>query len=313
MPEYPDVTVYLEALAPRVLGQPLEGVRLGARSLLRTADPPLRGGHRQAGAALRRLGKRLVFVLEGRAVPRAPPHDRRPAALEAPRRAGARADRPRRLRLPGRDAGAHRGEPEEARLAVSAAGRGGRRARSTAAASRSDGRDARGSSRAALRRENHTLKRALTDPRLFSGIGNAYSDEILHRARLSPVALTSALDDDEIAPALRGHAATCSREWTERLRAEAGERVPREGHRLPRGHGGARPLPAALPGLRLAGAAHRLRRERDQLLPHLPDRGKLLADRSLSRLLKEDWPRSLEEMEETRAATRSRMQGPGQG
>ena len=165
---------------------------------------------------------------------------------------------------------------------------------------------------AALRRENHTLKRALTDPRLFSGIGNAYSDEILHaRAALPGRALPAAWTTTRSRACYEATRAVL-RTWTDRLREEAGRGFPekvtafREGMAV---HGRYR---QALPGLRLAGAAHRPRRQRDQLLPHAArPAGRLLADRSLSRLLKEDWPRSLEELEETRAATRSRMQGPG--
>ena len=118
--------------------------------------------------------------------------------------------------------------------------------------------------------ENHTLKRSLTDPRLFSGIGNAYSDEILHRARLSPLALSQKLTRAE---AERLFAATCEvlLEWIDRLRSRGWRRLSRKGHGVPSGHGGARPVRRALPGLRCPGAADPLRRQRDQLLPALPD------------------------------------------
>jgi formamidopyrimidine-DNA glycosylase len=165
---------------------------------------------------------------------------------------------------------------------------------------------------AALRSENHTLKRALTDPRLFSGIGNAYSDEILHAARLSPVALSQRLDDEEVR---RLHESTreVRRTWTERLRAQAGSGFPekvtafREGMAV---HGRYRkPCPdCGSPVQRIVHADNET-----NYCPTCQTGGRLLADRSLSRLLKEDWPRSLEEMEEARAATRNRMQGPGQG
>jgi ribosomal protein S13 len=122
-----------------------------------------------------------------------------------------------------------------------------------------------------LKKENHTLKRALADPHLFAGIGNAYSDEILHRARLSPVALTSSLSDGEVERLFVETKATLQ-DWTQRLRTEAKRPVPGESHRLPRGHGGSWPLRQALPRLRLARAAHPLRRQRNQLLCPLPDR-----------------------------------------
>ena len=111
---------------------------------------------------------------------------------------------------------------------------------------------------ARLRSENHTLKRALADPRLFSGIGNAYSDEILHRARLSPVAMTSALDDEAVARLFDATRATLL-EWTDRLRGRRRRGVPGEGHRVPRRHGRARTVREAVPGLRRAGAANPLR------------------------------------------------------
>jgi formamidopyrimidine-DNA glycosylase len=160
----------------------------------------------------------------------------------------------------------------------------------------------------ALRRENHTLKRALTDPRLFSAIGNAYSDEILHAARLSPVALSQRLTDDEVR---RLHEATRTvlRKWTDRLRAEAGQGFPekvtafREGMAV---HGRYRkPCPdCGSPVQRIVHAENET-----NYCSTCQTGGKLLADRSLSRLLKQDWPRTLEELEESRAATRERMLG----
>jgi formamidopyrimidine-DNA glycosylase len=150
-----------------------------------------------------------------------------------------------------------------------------------------------------LRLENHTLKRALTDPRLFSGIGNAYSDEILHRARLSPLQLTSRMDDDEIE---RLHQATVTvlREWTERLRQDAGEGFPEKVTAFRTGmavHGRyGEPCP------RCGGAVQRIRYAANETnyCPTCQTGGRLLADRGLSRLLKQDWPRSLEELEERR-------------
>jgi formamidopyrimidine-DNA glycosylase len=153
--------------------------------------------------------------------------------------------------------------------------------------------------RAALTRESHTLKRALTDPHLFSGIGNAYSDEILHRARLSPVKLTRQLDDGETRRLFAATRATLV-EWAERLRREAGERFPenvtafREGMAV---HGRYRqPCPdCGAPVQRITYAENET-----NYCAHCQTGGRLLADRSLSRLMKEDWPRTLEEMEELR-------------
>ena len=307
MPEYPDVTVYLEALAPRVLGQPLEGVRVRGPALVRSADPPLRAAADKRVTALRRQGKRLVFVLEdglflvlhlmiaGRL-------HWRPHGAPVPGRIGLAAfDFPTGTLVlteasPKKRAQLWllRGEDE-----VRALDRGG-----------IDPMEATPEEfAAALRRENHTLKRALTDPRLFSGIGNAYSDEILHAARLSPVALSQRLDEDEVR---RLHEATRTvlRTWTDRLREEAGSGFPekvtafREGMAV---HGRYRkPCPdCGSPVQRIVHADNET-----NYCATCQTGGRLLADRSLSRLLKEDWPRSLEELEETRAATRSRMQGP---
>ena len=157
---------------------------------------------------------------------------------------------------------------------------------------------------ARLRSENHTLKRALTDPTLFSGIGNAYSDEILHAARLSPVALTSRLSDADVARLFSAVKSTLV-EWTARLRREAGDRFPekvtafREEMAV---HGKfGKPCPAcATPVQRIAYAGNET-----NYCPTCQTAGKLLADRSLSRLLRGDWPKSLEELEERKAAARN--------
>ena len=310
MPEYPDVTVYLEALAPRVLGRPLEAIRVRGPALVRTVEPPLREATGKRVTALRRQGKRLVFVLE----------DGLFLVLHL-MIAGRLHWRPRGAPVPGRVGLAAFDFPDgtlvlteaspkkRAQLwllrgedAVRALDRGGIDPMESTLAQFT----------AALRSENHTLKRALTDPRLFSGIGNAYSDEILHAARLSPVALSQRLDDEEVR---RLHESTREvlRTWTERLRAQAGSGFPekvtafREGMAV---HGRYRkPCPdCGSPVQRIVHADNET-----NYCPTCQTGGRLLADRSLSRLLKEDWPRSLEEMEEARAATRNRMQGPGQG
>ena len=149
--------------------------------------------------------------------------------------------------------------------------------------------------RAALTAENHTLKRALTDPRLLSGIGNAYSDEILHAAQLSPLTLTQKLKPQEWE---RLFAATrhTLQFWIDRLRPKQTPPSPKN-HRLPQRHGSPRPLRRTVSQMRRQSLTNSLRRQRNQLLRPLPDRRKVLADRSLSRLLGSDWPRTLEELE----------------
>jgi formamidopyrimidine-DNA glycosylase len=307
VPEYPDVTVYLEALAPRVLGQPLEGVRVRGPALVRTADPPLRAATGKRVTALRRQGKRLVFVLE----------DGLFLVLHL-MIAGRLHWRPRGAPVPGRVGLAAFDFPSGTLVLTEVSPK--KRAQLWLLRGEDDVRalDRGGIDpmeatpeefAAALRRENHTLKRALTDPRLFSGIGNAYSDEILHAARLSPVTLSQRLDEDEVR---RLHEATRTvlRTWTDRLRQEAGSGFPekvtafREGMAV---HGRYRkPCPdCGSPVQRIVHADNET-----NYCATCQTGGRLLADRSLSRLLKEDWPRSLEELEETRAATRSRMRGP---
>jgi formamidopyrimidine-DNA glycosylase len=310
MPEYPDVTVYLEALAPRVLGQPLEATRVRGPALVRTAEPPLREATGKRVTALRRQGKRLVFVLE----------DGLFLVLHL-MIAGRLHWRPRGAPVPGRVGLAAFDFPDGTLVLTEASPKKRAqlwllRGEDAVRALDRGGIDPMNSTlaqfTAALRGENHTLKRALTDPRLFSGIGNAYSDEILHAARLSPVALSQRLDDEEVR---RLHESTREvlRTWTERLREQAGSGFPekvtafREGMAV---HGRYRkPCPdCGSPVQRIVHADNET-----NYCPTCQTGGRLLADRSLSRLLKEDWPRSLEEMEEARAATRTRMQGPGQG
>ena len=152
---------------------------------------------------------------------------------------------------------------------------------------------------AALRGANHTLKRSLTDPHLFSGIGNAYSDEILHAAQLSPIKLTHALTDEEVAR-LFDATRDVLRHWTAALQAEAGDAFPEKVTAFRPGmavHGTLRP---AVPAVRRARPADRLRAQRGELLRACQTGGRLLADRALSRLLREDWPKTLEDLERRR-------------
>jgi len=306
VPEYPDLTVYLRALEPRVVGQILEHIRVRGPALLRTAQPPLREAAGKRVVGLRRVGKRLVFVLEGELflvlhLMIAGRLHWRARGAPIPGRIGLAAfDVPGGTLVlteasPRKRAQLHlvRGEP-----GLSELDRGGVEPLQASPEQ----------FRAVLRRENHTLKRALTDPRLFAAVGNAYSDEILHRARLSPVALSQKLTDAEI-DRLREATQEVLRAWTDRLAAEAGEGFPekvtafREGMAV---HGRYRqPCPVCgAPVQRIVHAENET-----NYCPGCQTGGRLLADRSLSRLLKQDWPRTLEELEENRAATRARMTG----
>ena len=294
MPELPDITVYIEALEQRVLGQPLEGVRIAHPFLLRTAEPPVAAVAGRRVRELRRLGKRIVFALDGEMF--LVLHLMIAGRLHW-REAGAK--------LTGRQSLAAFDFPGGS-LVLSEAGSKRRAAlhvvQSEAALAEHDpgGLEALEANppafRARLRAGNHTLKRALTDPRLFSGIGNAYSDEILHAAGLSPVAMTQKLTDDEVARLYRATRETLEA-WIHRLRLESGAGFPekvtafRDGMAV---HGRyAKPCPDC------GTAVQRIRHAANETnyCPRCQTGGKLLADRALSRLLKKDWPRSIEELE----------------
>jgi len=295
MPELPDLAVYVEALEARLLGQPVGEVRLASPFLLRTAEPPLASVRGRKVRSVRRAGKRIVLGLDGdlflslhlmiagRLHWRAPGGRLRrtgrpllevdfPAGTLVLTEAGTR-----------RRAALHLLAGEQALQALD---RGGLEILDSDLPA----------FRAALIRESHTLKRALTDPRLFSGVGNAYSDEILHRARLSPVRLTGSLAEEEIGR-LHASARAVLGEWTERLRREAGGRFPegvtafRDGMAV---HGRHRqPCPdCGAPVQRIVRAD-----SETNYCPRCQTGGRILSDRALSRLLKEDWPRTLEELE----------------
>ncbi len=293
MPELPDVVVYVERLAALVLGRALERVRIAGPFLLRTVDPPLEAAHGRAVREVRRLGKRIVLGLEGDLY----------LVLHL-MIAGRLHWRERGAKVPGKGGLAafdfpngtlvltEHGTKKRASLHVV---RGG----SALSVHDPGGLEVleadRAGFREALLRESHTLKRALTDPRLFSGIGNAYSDEILHRAGLSPLRLTRDLSEEEAARLHQACRATLI-EWVERLRREAGEGFPakvtafREGMAV---HGRYRkPCPACgAPVQRIVYAANET-----NYCPRCQTGGRILADRSLSRLLRDDWPRSLDDL-----------------
>ena len=295
MPELPDITVYLEALEARVLRQPIQAVRLASPFVLRTFDPPLSAAVGKQVVRLHRIGKRIAFELEGdlflvvhlMIAGRLKWLDR---GAKVPGKLGLAAiDFPYGTLLLTEAATKKRASLHLVRglEAVRAMDRGGIEVLGSTLAQ----------FREALLRENHTLKRSLTDPRLFSGIGNAYSDEILHRARLSPVQTTPKLSEDEIA---RLHQATKAvlGEWIERLRAEMGEGFPekvtafREGMAV---HGRYRkPCPVCGTAVQRIAYAD----NETNYCPRCQTEGRILSDRSLARLLKSDWPKSIEELEE---------------
>jgi formamidopyrimidine-DNA glycosylase len=304
VPELPDVQLYVEAIAARVLGTPLLSIALESPFLLRSAEPRISEAQGRRVVAVRRLGKRIVLSLEGdlhlaihlMIAGRLHWFPRAPGPGEAPPRRAGRAQA--RLEFPAgtlvlTEAGTKRRAAMH--LVRGAAGlasldRGGVEPMDADLAA----------FRGALLRERHTLKRALTDPDLFSGIGNAYSDEILHRARLSPVRLTSQLSEEEIAR-LRAATREVLAEWLERLRREAAGGFPegvtafREGMAV---HGRHRqPCPAC------GTLVQRIVRAENEVnyCPRCQTEGRILSDRSLARLLKQDWPRTVEELERNAA------------
>ncbi len=297
MPELPDLTVYLESLAPRVLEQPLERARLASISLLRTVEPPLAAAEGRRVLGLRRLGKRLVFAFEGELF-----------LVFHLMIAGRFRWRPRGAAPPGRRGHAAFDFPTGTLLLTEA----GTKKRATLHVVQGEaalaGHDPGGveplacdleAFRAALTRESHTLKRALTDPGLVAGIGNAYSDEILHRARLSPVTLTGRLGEEDWSRLFEATRATLV-EWTERLRRQTGDGFPEKVtafHPDMAVHGRYRePCPdCGAPVQRIVHAE-----SETNYCARCQTGGRLLADRALSRLLKKDWPRTLDELERRR-------------
>jgi len=301
MPELPDVAVYIEALEARIVGARLERVRLASPFLLRSVDPPLAEVTNRRVTGLRRLGKRIVIGVEGdlflmlhlmiagrlrwKSAGAKPPGKIGLAAFDFSSgtlvltEAGTK--RRAALYLVRGEAGLREHDP------------GGLEVLDTDLAA----------FRAVLARENHTLKRALTDPGILSGIGNAYSDEILHRAKLSPVKQTRQLLAEETARLFEATRATLL-DWCERIRAQAAGDFPegvtafREGMAVHGRYG--QPCPVCgSPVQRIVYADNET-----NYCAVCQTGGRLLADRSLSRLLKQDWPRTLEELEERRQAGR---------
>ena len=294
MPELPDIAAYISALEPRIVGQPLKRVRLASAFLLRTAQPPITDVEGRAVRALRRIGKRIAIGVEGdlwlvlHLMIAGRLHWRPPDARLSGRQSLAAFDFPN-----GSLVLTEAGTKRRASLHVLAGEEG---LRSIDPGGIDVFASDLASFRAALTEENRTLKRALTDPRLVSGIGNAYSDEILHAARLSPVTLTHKLKEDEWE---RLFAATRDtlRLWIERLRAEAGDGFPEKVTAFRKDmavHGRyGQPCP------RCGEKIQRIRYADNETnyCARCQTGGRVLADRSLSRLLRSDWPRTLEELE----------------
>jgi formamidopyrimidine-DNA glycosylase len=301
VPELPDIEVYVDHLRRRIVGNPLEGIRVASPFLVRSFDPPIRQAQGLTVAGVHRMGKRIVFDLDGdlHVVLHLMIAGRlrwRPRGAKVPGKLGLAAfDFPNGTLVlteasSKKRASLHLVRGEDALRALDP---GGIEPLDCDVSAFAD----------ALRRENHTVKRSLTDPHLFSGIGNAYSDEILWRARMSPVRLTSALTDEEMT---RLHAATQAtlREWTERLAREVGDGFPEEvtAFRAEMAvHGKFRqPCPTCgAPVQRIAYAENEA-----NYCARCQTGGKLLADRSLSRLMRGDWPKTLDELEARRRGER---------
>jgi formamidopyrimidine-DNA glycosylase len=294
VPELPDVTAYVEAVHARILNAPLLGVRLASPFVLRSVEPPLGAAAGRLVSGVRRLGKRIVIELEGELF--LVLHLMIAGRLHW-KRAGAKLGGKYGLVAfdfsPGTLVMTEAGTKRRAALHL-VQGEPALREHDPGGLEVLDADLA--AFRAALGRESHTLKRALTDPTLLSGIGNAYSDEILHRARLSPVKLTRQLSDEESARLFEAARSTLV-DWVERLRRDAAGDFPegvtafRPGMAVHGRYG--QPCPSCgTPVQRVVYAENET-----NYCPRCQTGGKLLADRALSRLFREDWPRSLEELE----------------
>jgi len=294
LPEYPDITIYIERLDAFLKGNILEKVRLASPFLLRTIDPPLSAITGSTVLGFERMGKRIVFVF--------PQEHFLVLHLMI---AGRLHWREKGSKIPGK-IGLAAFDFANGSLLLTEAGtkkrasihliKGNEQLQNCNPGGLELFTASQEDFRTRLLSENHTLKRSLTDPRLFSGIGNAYSDEILHRAKLSPVKLTQKLTDDQIEN-LYHTIRSVLQEWTQKLRAEVGDCFPEKVtafHDDMAVHGRfGKPCPVC------GTAVQRIRYADNETnyCPRCQTDGKVLADKSLSRLLKSDWPRAIEEME----------------
>jgi formamidopyrimidine-DNA glycosylase len=298
VPELPDVELYISALKPRIVGQTIRAIRLATPFLLRSVDPPLTAVQGRTVTGVSRLGKRIVVEMEGELflvihLMIAGRFRWKTPGTKVPGKVGLLAIDFDAGTLILTEAGSKRRASlhvVQGREALAQHDPGGLEVLDTSLAVFAE----------ALRRENHTLKRALTDPHVFSGIGNAYSDEILHAARLSPFKQTQAIGDDEVARLFDAVQSTLTG-WAARLREETGEGFPekvtafREGMAVHGRYG--QPCPVCgSPVQRVVYAANEA-----NYCATCQTGGRLLADRSLSRLLRDDWPRTLEELERKRS------------
>jgi formamidopyrimidine-DNA glycosylase len=294
MPELPDVTVYIEALEKRIVGQPLQAVRIASPSLLKTARPPIRSAEGREVLRLRRIGKRIAIGLEGdlwlvlHLMIAGRLHWRERGAKLVRKVAHAGFDFPEGTLVltefgPKKRASLHVVEGESG---LAAHDPGGLEVLDADLAA----------FRAALLAENHTLKRALTDPRRLSGIGNAYSDEILHAAHLSPLAMTHALTPEEIDRLYHATRTTLA-DWIARLRTETGEGFPEKvtAFRPDMAVHGKYGKPCPVCGTPIQRI--RYADNETNYCPRCQTDGRILADRAFSRLLGKDFPRTIEDLE----------------
>jgi formamidopyrimidine-DNA glycosylase len=302
VPELPDVELYVHALRPRVIGQPLERIRLGNPFIIRTIEPAPDALAGKNVHDIRRMGKRIVIGLD----------DDLWMVIHL-MIAGRLRWRERGAAIPGKVGLAAFDFPSGTVIFTEAGSRRQASIHIVRGATAVDGMDPGGVEiaeisldefAARLREENHTLKRVLTDPHVFSGIGNAYSDEILHAARLSPLKLSQSLTDEEVEVLFHATRDVLST-WTVRLREETGEDFPekvtafREGMAVHGRYG--KPCPVCgSPVQRIVYATNEA-----NYCSRCQTGGKLLSDRALSRLLREDWPKTLEDLENRRNQRRS--------
>jgi formamidopyrimidine-DNA glycosylase len=295
MPELPDITVYVESLEARLVGQTLERVRLASPFLLRSVEPPVTEAAGRAVTGVRRMGKRIVIALAGGLY----------LVIHLMIAGRLRWKEPR-AKLPGKLALAGFDFPTGTLMFTEASPK--KRASLHLVSGRTGltdfdrgGLDVFTASAAQfaerLRSERHTVKRSLTDPTLFDGIGNAYSDEILHAAKLSPFRMTNAMTDDEVARLHRA-CVTQLELWTERLRQDVGDGFPDKvtAFRPDMAVHGKYGQPCPVCGTKVQRIVYA--DNEANYCPTCQTEGRLLADRSLSRLLKDDWPKTLEELEE---------------